>query len=513
MLKNETIQENSPYLYGSVDAIENGENSQGKSVSLPPVKVQKTMRGTFLKSSLFLACSALLAYAFVQRINLDKVPSKPPLPLFPKVSQNEIDRGEVLVSVDGTHMISSDEVVKLTEDNQVLPTPLSTLDPVKDLHMYGYERGEGSSPSDVFGKLQKGQAVTGHALPTNKWYENILLLKDQDPEFKNQIYTVPYVIGVAGEIAGLKVSPTRLLAMDHVVQVSFVAQHSLTMGASHNLFHSSTNSSVSIQDAMHKRYALDDDRFDEASGKNSPITPLGVTLKWNPVDDSSPLTKMSSSLVRGMPYATMHYHYNSDEGTFMDSVVPTLLAEIKLRSPPIVDSTHELNCTKGEIAEGDEMTVFETVKLTFIESDYTWLVYYSQPVRVRCLENDGDKTFVLQVTGLAQGEPKNGLQDDSVLTSRIALMNNCTHGTNPTHCIRGKPYNRSEYGKLLTKHSSIYPGMNTKIDYTFFSDEKESEGAYSYLQFEWDAQDMRPVNRHNQKAEADSPEVLIYSLP
>ena len=28
----------------------------------------------------------------------------------------------------------------------------------------------------------------------------------------------------------------------------------------------------------------------------------------------------------------------------------------------------------------------------------------------------------------------------------------------------------SEFGDLLEKHANIYPGQNTKIDYTFFSD-------------------------------------------
>ena len=39
----------------------------------------------------------------------------------------------------------------------------------------------------------------------------------------------------------------------------------------------------------------------------------------------------------------------------------------------------------------------------------------------------------------------------------------------------------SEFGDLLEKHANIYPGQNTKIDYTFFSDNVNDRDSYDYL--------------------------------
>lgn len=507
-LKPESTEENPSNVYGSMDTLteHNGE-LQVKSEQFRSFKGRKMTKDMILKSSLFVFCSAIIACVVFQRIGLDENS------LFSGLHSKQLNREEALVSLpEGKDVIKPSEILALTNDNEVLPTPFSTLDPVKDLHLSSYARDNWSSPSEVFGHFSKGQAATGQALPTNMWYENLVLLGSEEPSHDNRIYTVPYVIGVGGQIAGLKVSATRVLGMDMIVQVTYVDQHSLTLGATHNFLKPIPN-----HHAMHKRYTLDDDEFDKTSGKNSPLTPLGITLKWMPFDDkeAGPLTKMSSSLVRGMPYGTMHYHYDSSDGKFSDSILPTVLAEKELESPPIVDERYELNCTKGESSgKGEEMTVFESVKLTFHESDYTWLVFYSEPVSVRCYENSGGTAFVLQVTGLAKSASKMKLQDDNVLTSRIALMNNCTRGSSPTHCVRGKPYDRTDFGTLLKKHAPIYPGLNTKIDYTFFSQEKENSGEYSYLQFEWDPQNMNAANRHvsDKKANTDT-QILMYSLP
>ena len=409
------------------------------------------------------------------------------------------------------HELNAPDILALTKDNVVLPQPFSTLDPVKDLNVFEYDRDGFSSPSDVFGVLSEGQAKTRHPLPTNKWYENILLLKGSDPSDDNRIYTVPYVISPAAPIPGIKLSASKVLGLDTVVQVTYVDQHSLTIGATRNLFQSTNY-------GMQKRYSLYDDDFEASSKMNSPLSPLGLTLKWKPENgtESSPLTKMSSSLVRGMPYGTMHYHYNSSIGFFSNSTLPTVQAQIKLLSPPLVDSKYELNCTKGKgntTEVGDELTVLESVELTFHQSDYTWLVFYSAPVRVRCFEDSenarGDlEAFYLQVTGLPEGLSQTNPQDESILTSRITLLNNCTHGTNPEHCTRGKPQNQTKLEKLLKRKAHIYPGMNTKIDHTFFSEEKENGGEYSYLQFEWDPQMMG-----SGKDQAIDRDILMYSLP
>jgi hypothetical protein len=118
-------------------------------------------------------------------------------------------------------------------------------------------------------------------------------------------------------------------------------------------------------------------------------------------------------------------------------------------------------------------------------------------------------SFVLQATRLASNDTL--VDSDNVLTSRVALMNNCTRGTSPSHCVRGQPSNRTEWGALLRKHAEVYPGKQTQVDYTFFSDDKDDGGDYAYLQFDWDA---RRVSDRKAIKEADTSnaDLLMYSL-
>lgn len=148
---------------------------------------------------------------------------------------------------------------------------------------------------------------------------------------------------------------------------------------------------------------------------------------------------------------------------------------------------------------------------SFWESDFTWLVFFSQPVYVKCFTNpDTETPFVLQATRLASNFDLDSSKD-LVFTSRIALMNNCTTGTNPSHCERALPRNQTAFGCLLDKHAEIYPGKQSKIDYTFFSDEGEGGSQYSYLQFDFDA---RHVNHGKRVYQAqDDAHLLMYSLP
>ena len=225
---------------------------------------------------------------------------------------------------------------------------------------------------------------------------------------------------------------------------------------------------------------------------------------------------MSSSIVRGMPYGTMNFKYNRSNGDF-GSVLPTVVSEIQSYYPPLADSNIELLCSKSINITNSaymEQLVHRSVKISFLESDITWLIFYSRPVYVRCYDMSADTTttpFVIQATRLAnvEGEEESEL---SIFTSRIALMNNCTLGTNPSHCKDRKPRDMTEFGELLEKHADVYPGQNTKIDYTFFSDDMNNHDSYAYLQYDWDA---HHVNRGRFTPENDmvNAGLLMYSLP
>lgn len=231
-------------------------------------------------------------------------------------------------------------------------------------------------------------------------------------------------------------------------------------------------------------------------------------------DLSTQFQFMSSSIVRGMPYGTMNYKYDTSNGDF-GSILPTVVSEINLYSPPVADSSFELVCSKRKkVMQGShvEQLVKKSIKIVLLQSDISWLIFYSHPVYVRCYDMSEDTTtlpFVIQATRLA-----NMTEGDTELlfTSRIALMNNCTLGTNPSHCKNGRPSNMTQYEKLLHQHADVYPGRNTKIDYTFFSDEVEGGGAYAYLQYDWDAHHVQRGKFTPENGMVDAG-LLMYSLP
>lgn len=195
-------------------------------------------------------------------------------------------------SMESNGAILPREQVALLRDHLSVPPPFSTLDPVSDLKVYPYKRSSFSTPGTVFGdKLQKGQSETGIPLPTNKWYENMVLISDSQlaPNDDNRVYTVPYVVSANGPVPGIKLSSTRLLGMEKVVQVTFVDHHGLTLGAAESF---STSSNDSFGNTVNRRYMVFDDHVDESANDNtnfdngnpvknhSPLTPLGFTVEW-----------------------------------------------------------------------------------------------------------------------------------------------------------------------------------------------------------------------------------------
>lgn len=128
---------------------------------------------------------------------------------------------------------------------------------------------------------------------------------------------------------------------------------------------------------------------------------------------------MYSSIVRGMPYGTMNYQYDASNGAF-GAILPTVVSQIQLYSPPVADSKFELVCSKGRgrFDNTTEQLVKKSVKIIFLESDITWVVFYSHPVYVRCYDMTTDTTntpFVIQATRLA-----NSTNVDLLFTSRVS---------------------------------------------------------------------------------------------
>jgi len=132
--------------------------------------------------------------------------------------------------------------------------PFSTLDPVKDLGLYPLSRPQDSSPPKSLLRDTPQQAV-----PTNMWYQNLLLAKGE-PTDVHRAYPMPYVVDSVGPIPGLRAHPNHFDSSTTVVQLSFVASHGLTLGAA--------VADSSQSEPLSKRYSV------------VSTTALAVTLEW-----------------------------------------------------------------------------------------------------------------------------------------------------------------------------------------------------------------------------------------
>ena len=100
--------------------------------------------------------------------------------------------------------------------------PFSTIDPV-ELGIQEVNRPEGSKPGEILANLIDNNVFTGAPetpLPTNTWYQNLLLGHAPNNLPENKIFQIPYIIDTAGFIPGIRTHPCHLQANDRMVLVS-----------------------------------------------------------------------------------------------------------------------------------------------------------------------------------------------------------------------------------------------------------------------------------------------------
>lgn len=200
-----------------------------------------------------------------------------------------------------------------------------------------------------------------------------------------------------------------------------------------------------------------------------------------------------------MPYGTMQYNSNRqfDSSNHTDEVdddqlLPTVVSEIAIASPPVIDGNQTLDC--GSEPVGERYVVNDEIELLFLQSDYTWLVFVSRPVRVQCIVPNGEhssehdkKTPAFALQFLDDINP----EDTADLVIRLALMNDCTNGRNPITCGRGSlSRNQTEYGTLLRRHKDLYPGPDSDTEFIFETDNNTNETTAAGIKFNWNVQSM-----------------------
>ena len=116
--------------------------------------------------------------------------------------------------------------------------PFSTLSPYNktinsNAKIPPFLRPEYSQPGPVFGpSLTQGAYVSGRSLPTNIWYQNVLIGDNLQlkPSDNQRVYVIPYVIDFVGPIPGIRMNWPFSSGGDRVIQWTYNADHGLTLG-------------------------------------------------------------------------------------------------------------------------------------------------------------------------------------------------------------------------------------------------------------------------------------------
>jgi len=262
------------------------------------------------------------------------------------------------------------------------------------------------------------------AYPTNAWYQNLLLLQGT-PTLEHRAYVIPHLIDAAGPVAGLRVHPVHTQATATEIQAMLLEQWGLTLG---------------VHDVNH-------------TYRVTSMTPLGITLQWK---------GMETSIVRGMPLATALYEPNSRAVLAAEQTVQAIRVDGKV-----------CNCTT--------FTVEHELELWFPESDFTWIVFVSEPVNFKLKEDNGMRLVTPLLT--------------QSLGLRLGVADTCTRGNNPIFCAhRDHP----DYATTLRKYMGMYPGSNTSISYNVVDDKVQ-------LRLDWDAQSFFE--------EPDESSLATFALP
>lgn len=201
-----------------------------------------------------------------------------------------------------------------------------------------------------------------------------------------------------------------------------------------------------------------------------------------------------------MPYTTVKYDSIPIVSDHHDPMFPTIVSEIPIHTDYItIDETTKWTCSSP-----DPVWVQNELQFYVPSSDFTWLVFVSEPVQIKCMVQSNGHVW-LQVVG-RQG-------DDRPFVLRSALYMTCTKNRNPIYCHQEQlhpsalHWGQGEYGDILRQHAHLYAGPTSKFSYDFDDTER-----MAVLEFDWDVQSTNYM--HPQTVNATKTlELLSFALP
>ena len=375
------------------------------------------------------------------------------------------------------------------------------------------------------------------------------------------MYTIPYIVGVSPPkaevlpkskattsaaamqtMAGIQLFMPVVKASDNNMQMVFDKNNGMSLGAVVD-----GGGSISTKynnDNDHPKKEGDDDGGGPPSltsyivDPDEPISPLGVSIKWNHVN-------MKSHIVRGMPYGTIRF----GRDTHKKHVLPTILSgnrvisilidsndTVQLQNEKEEGSTsnskkttmmcgsftgkpveQDQNNQKAAISSTGKAELYSVTRELILHmdtSDFTWIVFFSKPVKVHCYSSffpmvstpddaPEGSSFRLNVVEVDD----EGDYNEDELVVRMALLNECTTGKSviKEHCdilsTLGYPTVSSkdrskEYMKVLREGAMLYP-KSPEVG-TQFPDKDEGvedSSRVTNILFDWDVTSVNPKGK------------------
>lgn len=248
--------------------------------------------------------------------------------------------------------------------------------------------------------------------------------------------------------------------------------------------------------------------------KDGRLSHLGVGLEWAGEESS-----MSTNIIRGMPYVTMEYNQ-----TEISTTLPTIYSynglssnvQIDLESAyePDTASKPKLVCgiEGSALHRGNTVGVQSHLHLHMMNSDFTWMVFFNKPVKVKCTNPNGVtdpklRDFKLSVVEISDEAEESA---DTNLVVRVALLDQCTTGesTIKQHCLERNAQTDPEgYEKLLKANAHAIPNAPT-IDFEYSTSssdmtEIDTEDA-AKIHIDWDA---------TSTSQGNVDDLLMFGLP
>lgn len=215
---------------------------------------------------------------------------------------------------------------------------------------------------------------------------------------------------------------------------------------------------------------------------------------------------MTANIVKGMTYVSMEF--DKAMLNLSDSLLPSIAAPTVFDKNTMIDGeTTVLDCS-------EELRVENDIELYFPYSDYSWMVFFSEPVVIRCTIDEHNSLIqVVKSVGSCSS-------DSTKLMIRVALTDQCTNGKNAMSCRQGlgnrlqdEP-KREEYISLLRTHVDAYPGRDTSFSYVIHMEEGDDKAE---LIFDWDTKSMSELcqrNPNNTSYESKNDiELLVFAIP